>query len=216
MLLAALVAAAGLYPIQLPEGQRASARLTSEIASRAQYEIAAPSGCMPDEDVCLADAARRGSFSSLVSAEVKPVQNGYYVHIREFAPDRKLIREVRAQASLEEIPTLFATPKSAAVVPAAAMPESSGMTVAQARARAELGLFAGGIGLLLAAGGAELYAHVATQSSGAGPNALTASSAPRNANTLAIALAATGAGAILGGAFIVAVTPESASVQARF
>jgi predicted phage tail protein len=76
------------------------------------------------------------------------------------------------------------------------------------REQLELGLFAGGLGLLSAAAGVALYAHV-QPSHGAG-------NATPTASTFAIALAATGLGSIAASGVVVALTPNAATLQTRF
>jgi hypothetical protein len=225
MLLAALVAAAGLYPLQLPDGQT---RLAAKLNAESGLTVVEPSSCAPDEEVCLADAAKRAGLDAIASADIRETRDGYFVHLRAFGPDRKLIGEWRGEAhgpdelasalhnGLRE--TLHAEtpappPSMTKHAPAEA---TSGVTVGTARTRAATGLFATGLALLTAAAGAELYARVAPSSGSAGQRALVESAGPQRASTLALALAATGAGAILGGVIVVAVTPQSASMQARF
>jgi hypothetical protein len=218
----------GLYPLQLPDGQpRLAARVMSEVAEHALLQVVAPSGCAPDEEVCLAAAARSAGLDAVVSADFRALKDGYYVHVRVFSASQKLIGESRGQSSADDLSgavekgvseALHRAPPpavaQAAAVPRAALPNNQ-MSVAEARSQTELGLFAVGLGLLTAAAGVELYSRAAS-SNGGGTNALVANPASNRASTFAIALAATGAGAILGGAIIFALTPDSATVQARF
>jgi hypothetical protein len=227
---AALAEPVGFYPLQLPHGQtRLAARLVAELyepKGGSPLLAVEPASCAPDEDVCLAGAAKRAGLSAIASAQVIEIASGYRVHVRAFAPDQKLIGEwqgdVRAddlgpalqRGVCESLGATYSQPANSAV-PRAALPGGQ-LSVADSRARVELGLFAGGLGLLTAAAGVGLYARI-SQSGQSPRNGLTeTSSASHSANIFAVALAATGLGAIGAGGLMIALTPESATLQARF
>jgi hypothetical protein len=154
---------------------------------------------------------------------------GYKLHVRAYAADQKLLGEwqqevqggsIELGAALqrgvcESLGAVCAVSSNDAQVsvPRAALPD---LSVAGSRSRVESGLFGGGVGLLVAAAGVGLYSHVAQSGSPARTALSETSSAGHSASIFAIALAATGAGAIAAGGLIVALTPESASLQARF
>jgi hypothetical protein len=219
---AALADRVGFYPLQLPHGDaQLAARATAQLHSTDGQELlpVEPSACAPDEEVCLGAAARRESLNRIVSASVDAAGNGYAVHVRAFAPDQKLMGEWRGEgsdlaetlqrgvcASLGGSCELRQSSTPAATVP----PEALGMTASSdSRIRLEAALFAGGLGLLSAAAGVGLYAlaHPASQNHASGTP---------TASTFALALAATGAGAIVASGLVVVLTPESATLQARF
>jgi hypothetical protein len=226
---AALAESVGFYPLQMPRGEtRLAARLAAQLYEpRGGSPLLAvePASCEPDEEVCLAGVARRAGLDAITSAAVSETAGGYKVHVRAFAPDQKLLGEwqgeVRAgdlgpalqRGVCESLGATYSEPSAS--VPQAALP-GGGMSVADSRARVELGLFAGGLGLLTAAAGVGLYAHI-SQAGQAPRNGLSeASAAAHNANIFAVALAATGLGAIGAGGLMIALTPESATLQARF
>lgn len=225
---AALAESVGFYPLQLPRGEtRLAARLATQLyepKGGSPLLAVEPASCAPDEEVCLAGVAKKAGLDAIASASVAETASGYKVHVRAFAPDQKLIgewqgdvRESDLGAALqrgvcESLGATYSEP--AASVPRAALP--GGMSVADSRARVELGLFAGGLGLLTAAAGVGLYARI-SQSGQAPRNGLSqTSTAAHNANIFAVALASMGAGAIGAGGLMIALTPESATLQARF
>jgi len=248
---AATAGRVGVYPLELPHGdaQLASSAVAELRVGGAPVETVEASACAPDEDVCLAAAARRQGLSSIVTAAVEDAGERYKLHVRAFRADQKLIGEWRGEgANLEE--TLqrgicaslgSCDPKSSenslavktsenslvdaetsenslqkasensgektsesSVVPA----EALGIAVdTPPRRQAELVLFAGGVGLLSAAAGVALYAKVASQGRANGTP---------TANTFALALAATGLGAIGASGLVMALTPSGATLQAKF
>jgi hypothetical protein len=227
---AALADSVGFYPLQLPHGEtRLAARLAAQLyepKGGSPLLAVEPASCAPDEEVCLAGVARRAGLSAIASAQVSELASGYQVHVRAFAPDARLIGEWRGEVRADDLgPALqrgvcealgatYAEPITSSV-PRAALPGGA-MSVADSRARVELGLFAGGLGLLTAAAGVGLYAHI-SQSGQSPRNGLSeTSSASHSANIFAVALAATGLGAIGAGGLMIALTPESATLQARF
>ena len=225
---AAAAESVGFYPLQLPHGEtRLAAKLAAELYEpRGGSPLLAvePASCAPDEEVCLAGVARRAGLDAITSASVDQTAGGYKVHVRAFAPDQKLIGEWQGEVRggdlgpalqrgvCESLGATYGEPQAS--VPRAALP--GGMSVADSRARVELGLFAGGLGLLTAAAGVGLYARI-SQSGQPPRNGLSqTSTAAHNANIFAVALAATGVGAIGAGGLMVVLTPESATLQARF
>jgi hypothetical protein len=220
---AALADRVGFYPLQLPHGDaQLAARTTAQLHSTDGRELlpVEPSSCGPDEEVCLAAAARRDGLNRIVSASVDAAGNGYAVHVRAYAPDEKLMGEWRGEgpdlaetlqrgvcASLgSTCETQAAGSTNADTVP----PEALGMTASNdSRTRVEAALFGGGLGLLSAAAGVGLYAL-------AHPSSLNHASGTPTAGTFALALAATGAGAIVASGLVFVLTPDSATLQTRF
>jgi hypothetical protein len=241
----------GIYPLQLPHGNaQLAARAVADLrdANGAPVVLVGPSACAPDEDVCLASAARREGLTRIVSAAVDASASGYKLHVRAFSADEKLVGEWSgegqelaetlqrgvdaslgsASAPVENAPSETAAeavpdqpardvvPRepSTQVAPRAPVAEAIPPEVlahappSTAREKLELGLFTGGLGLLSAAAGVALYAHV-QPSHGAG-------NATPTASTFAIALAATGLGSIAASGLVVALTPSAATLQTRF
>ncbi|HEX4386558.1 MAG TPA: hypothetical protein VH083_26570 [Myxococcales bacterium] len=226
---AALAGQVGLYPFQLPHGEtRQAARLASQLyepKDGSPLLAVEPSGCAPDEEVCLAGVAQRAGLSSITSAQVDEIASGYRVHVRAVSADAKLIGEWQGEVRADDLgpalqrgicESLGATYSEPVItsVPRAALP--GGLSVGDARARVELGLFAGGLGLLTAAAGVGLYAKISQQGQAPRNGLSEQSSASHSANIFALALAATGLGAIGAGGLMIALTPESATLQARF
>jgi hypothetical protein len=221
---AALADRVGFYPLQLPHGDaQLAARTTAQLHSTDGQELlpVEPNACGPDEEVCLAAAARRDGLNRIVSASVDAAGNGYAVHVRAFAPDQRLMGEWRGEGS-DLAETLqrgvcaslgggcergvAPAPTQGASVP----PEALGMAASSdVRTQVEVGLFAGGLGLLSAAAGVGLYmlAHPTSQGHASGTP---------TAGTFALALAATGVGAIAASGLVVVLTPQAATLQARF
>ena len=215
----------GVYPLELPHGD---AQLAQSAVARLRVfggpvETVDASACAPDEDVCLAAAARRQGLSSIVTAAVQSRGDGYKLHVRAFSADRKLLGEWRGEgADLGDVlqrgvcaslggscdeKTSENSPgetSESSVVPA----EALGIAAeTPPRRQAELVLLAGGVGLLSAAAGVALYAKVSS--------AGRANGTP-TANTFALALAATGLGAIGASGVVMALTPSGATLQGRF
>jgi len=222
---AAAASGVGVYPLELPHGdaQSAESAVAHLRAFGVPVQTVEASACAPDEDVCLAAAARRQGLSSIVTAAVRGEGDGYKLHVRAFSVDRKLIGEWRGEgadlgsalqrgvcASLrgscgeETSETSAGKTSETLAVPAEALGIAADTPP---RRQAELVLLAGGVGLLSAAAGVALYAKVA--SSGRGNGLPTA-------NTFALALAATGLGAIGASGVVMALTPSGATLQARF
>jgi hypothetical protein len=223
---AALAESVGFYPLQPPHGD---AQLAAQLASQLHEPkggtvlvTVEPSSCAADEDVCLAAAARRAGLAAITSAAVEEIASGYKLHVRAFAADQKLLGEWQQEVPRAELGAALqrgvceslgaVCGENPVSVPRAALVD---LSVAESRSRAELTLFSGGVGMLVAAAGVGLYAH-ASQAGPASRTGLSESSSARSANILAIALAATGAGAIVAGGVIVVLTPEAATLQARF
>jgi len=226
---AALADQVGFYPLQLPHGEtRLAARLAQQLyepKGGSPLLAVEPASCAPDEDVCLAGVAQRAGLSAITSASVEQTQRGYKVHVRAFSPGVKLIGEWQGEVRADDLgpalqrgvcESLGATYSEPVVsIPRAALPGGS-LSVADSRARVELGLFAGGLGLLTAAAGVGLYAHISQQGQSPRNGLSQSSSGSHSANIFAVALAATGLGAIGAGGLMIALTPESATLQARF
>jgi hypothetical protein len=212
---AAAAARVGVYPLELPHGdaQLAATAVAQLRVSGEPVEAVEASACAPDEDVCLAAAARRQGLSSIVTAAVQSAGDGYKLHVRAFGADQKLIGEWRGEgASLEESlqrGVCASLPGRCEEEPATVPPEALGITADfSPRRQAELVLFAGGVGLLTAAAGVALYAKVS-------PAGRRANGTP-TADTFALALAATGLGAIGASGLVMALTPSGATFQTRF
>jgi hypothetical protein len=85
--------AIGLYPIALPSGHEGvGARLAAELHDGASalpgvrtFELMPNGACEPDEDGCLADAARSAKVDAVVSAQVSTTETGYRYRVRAFA-----------------------------------------------------------------------------------------------------------------------------------
>jgi hypothetical protein len=224
---AALADRVGLYPFQLPHGEtRLAARLAAQLyepKGGSPLLAVEPAGCAPDEQVCLAGVAQRAGLSSIASAQIDQTASGYRVHVRAVSPDAKLAGEWQGEVRADDLgPALqrgicesLGATYSEPTVPLAALPKG-GMSVGDARARVELGLFAGGLGLLTAAAGVGLYAKISQQGQPQRNGLSETSPASHSANIFAVALAATGLGAIGAGGLMIALTPESATLQARF
>lgn len=226
---AAFAERVGLYPLQLPHGDT---RLSAELAATLHeprngepLQLLAPSACAPDEDVCLAAAARSSGLTAIASAAVDELPGGYKLHVRAYSADGRLIGEWQqdVQGGSDELGSALqrgvceslgaVCAPNPVSVPSAALAQTATF---DARSTIELGLFGGGAAMLVAAAGVGLYAHVARSDTG-NRTALTANASPaHSANIFAVALAATGAGAIAAGGLIVALTPQSAAVQLRF
>jgi hypothetical protein len=212
---AATAGRVGVYPLDLPHGdaQLATSAVAALRVAGAPVEAVEASACAPDEDVCLAAAARRQGLSSIVSAAVRSAGDGYKLHVRAFAANQKLIGEWRGEgASLEEAlqrgvcASLGGCDEEAAA--GAVPPEALGTSVdVSPRRQAGLVLLAGGVGLLSAAAGVALYAKASSPGRANGTP---------TANTFALALAATGLGAIGASGLVMALTPSGATLQARF
>ncbi|HEY2028255.1 MAG TPA: hypothetical protein VGH20_03510 [Myxococcales bacterium] len=229
---AAAASGVGMYPLELPHGdaQLAQSAVAHLRAYSAPVETVEASACAPDEDVCLAAAARRQGLSSIVTAAVQSEGDGYRLHVRAFGADRKLIGEWRGEGELGEslqrgiCASLGGScdPKTSENLGektsenfggktserSAVPPEALGIAAETSpRRQAELVLFAGGVGLLSAAAGVALYAKATSQGRANGTP---------TANTFALALAATGLGAIGASGVVMALTPSGATLQAKF
>src|SRR5476649_1196812 len=229
---AALADRVGFYPLQLPHGDaQLAAQLAAQLREPANGELlhtVPPSYCAPDEDVCLAAAARRAGLSAIASAAIGETARGYKLHVRAFSADQKLLGEWQQEVQggsaglsaalqrgvCESLGAVCVVSAASAVsndepvsVPRAALLD---LSVSESRSHVELGLFSGGLGLLVAAAGVGLYSHLAQSGPPSRTGLSETSSSGHSASIFAIALAATGAGAIAAGGLIVAITPKSA------